>query len=144
MWSTRGSKTGGGNRFFSSIKRQDWVWGPPNLFIGYRGCLRRVQWPGYETDHSPAPTAEIKNEWFYISTPLMPSCRAQGQFYIFSYFIVKFHLLKMLKCTWMLQQYCSNGPILWKNSGDCCKISQCSSTVQYHQNSRRRNQKSPK
>jgi hypothetical protein len=80
----------------------------------------------------------------YFYSPYMPSCRAQGQFYLLPYFILKFHLLKMLKCTRMLQQYCSNCPVIRKNSADCCKTPQCSSAVQYHQTSRSGNQRSLK
>lgn len=30
---------------------------------------RCVKWPGHETDHIPPPTAEVKKEWNYASTP---------------------------------------------------------------------------
>lgn len=28
-----------------------------------------VKWPGHEADHSPPSSAQVKNEWGYISTP---------------------------------------------------------------------------
>jgi hypothetical protein len=31
-----------------------------------------VKWPGHEADHSPPPSAEVKNAWSYTSTP--PVC----------------------------------------------------------------------
>jgi hypothetical protein len=29
-----------------------------------------VNWPGHEADHSPSSSAEVKNAWSYISTPI--------------------------------------------------------------------------
>jgi len=29
-----------------------------------------VKWPGCEADHSPLPSAKVKNAWSYTSTPL--------------------------------------------------------------------------
>jgi len=28
-----------------------------------------VKWPGHEADHSCPPSAEVRNEWRYTSTP---------------------------------------------------------------------------
>jgi len=28
-----------------------------------------VKWPGHEVDHSCPPSAEVRNEWSYTSTP---------------------------------------------------------------------------
>jgi hypothetical protein len=35
-----------------------------------------VKRPGYEADHSPATSAEVKKTWIYISTPHMASRRS--------------------------------------------------------------------
>jgi hypothetical protein len=52
-----------GSRIFSSPRRPDRLWGPPNLLSnGYRGL-------GREADHSPATSAEVKKTWVYTSTP---------------------------------------------------------------------------
>jgi hypothetical protein len=40
-------------------------WVPGALSLG-------VKWPGHEADHSPSPSAKVKNEWSYTSTP--PIC----------------------------------------------------------------------
>jgi hypothetical protein len=43
---------------------------PPNLLSnGYRGPSLEERQPGLEADHSPPPSAEVKNEWSYTSTP---------------------------------------------------------------------------
>jgi hypothetical protein len=47
-----------GSRIFSSPNRPDRLWGSP----------LRVNWPGRETDDSPAASAEVKNIWTYTST----------------------------------------------------------------------------
>ena len=37
--------------------------GPPRvLYSGYRVCFPEVRRPGYEADHSPLPSAEVKSE----------------------------------------------------------------------------------
>jgi hypothetical protein len=35
---------------------------PCVLFLG-------VKWPGHKADHLPASSAEVENEWSYVSTP---------------------------------------------------------------------------
>jgi hypothetical protein len=39
---------------------------------GYRGSFPGVKRPGRDVDHSPPFGAEVKNEWSYTSTPLLP------------------------------------------------------------------------
>jgi hypothetical protein len=60
-----------GSRIFSSSRRPDRPWGPPNLLSnGYRGALSPgVNRPGHEADHSPPAGAEVKKTWIYTSTP---------------------------------------------------------------------------
>jgi hypothetical protein len=55
-----------GSRIFSSPRRRDRLWGPPNLlFNGYRGVKR----PGREAGRSPPASAEVKKIMIYTSTP---------------------------------------------------------------------------
>jgi hypothetical protein len=45
-------------------------WGSPNhLSHGYREFFPRVKQLWREADHSPPPSAEVKNVWSYTSTP---------------------------------------------------------------------------
>jgi hypothetical protein len=65
-----------GSRIFSSPRRPDRLWGPPNLLSnGYRGR---------EADHSSPASAEVKKMWIYISTSPTPSWRGakHGQLYL--------------------------------------------------------------
>jgi hypothetical protein len=59
----RGSILNSNKIFFSSPKRRDKLWGPLRL-VGVERA-----------------SAEVKNEWSYISTPYTPSCRGEGQLY---------------------------------------------------------------
>ena len=68
-WKVRGSNPGRGLRFFSFPKRPNRLFGQPD---GYRDYFLGVQWPEREVNPLP-PTAEVKNEWSYTSTP--PVCR---------------------------------------------------------------------
>jgi hypothetical protein len=54
-----------GLRIFTSLYRQDKLWGPPNN--GYWGLLHGVKPLGYEAYHSPQTTAKVKHVWVYIS-----------------------------------------------------------------------------
>jgi len=46
---------------------------PPSLlFNGYWGSYLEVKLPVREAGHSPPPSAEVKNEWSYATTP--PIC----------------------------------------------------------------------
>jgi hypothetical protein len=58
-------------RFFSSSKRPDWFWGPPNhLSSGYKeGISSGVKRPGREADHSPPSSAEVKEDGVYLHSP---------------------------------------------------------------------------
>jgi hypothetical protein len=52
------------SRIFSSPRRPDRIWGPPNLVSnGYRGMSPGVKRPGREADHSPPTSAEVKKIW---------------------------------------------------------------------------------
>jgi hypothetical protein len=59
------------SRIFSSPRRLDRLWGPPNLLSnGYRGVLSPgVKLPGREADHSTLTSADVKKMWIYTSTP---------------------------------------------------------------------------
>ena len=48
------------------------------IFNGYRGSLSGLKWSGHKAEHSPPPTAEIKNEWSYTSAPLVCHHGAYG------------------------------------------------------------------
>jgi hypothetical protein len=60
-----------GSRIFSSPRRLDRLWAPPNLLSnGYRGALSRGEKrAGREADHSPPASAEVKKILIYTSTP---------------------------------------------------------------------------
>jgi hypothetical protein len=53
----------GNDIFFSSTSTE--VLG----FNGYRGSFQRIKRPWREADHSPQSTAEVKNQWNYMSAP---------------------------------------------------------------------------
>jgi hypothetical protein len=49
----------------------DLIWGPPNfLSSGYQGLFSGVKRTGREADLSPSSSAEVRNAWRYISTPV--------------------------------------------------------------------------
>jgi hypothetical protein len=58
-----------GSRIFSSSRRPDRLWGPPNLLsVGYGGLL-----PGGQSNQgvkltTPPASAEVKKMWIYTST----------------------------------------------------------------------------
>jgi hypothetical protein len=60
-----------GSSIFSSPRRPDRLWGPPNLLSnGYWGLSpREVKRLGREADRSPPTSAEVKKMWIYTSTP---------------------------------------------------------------------------
>jgi len=40
---------------------------PASYPVGTRSSYLGVKWLGHEADHSPLPSAKVKNEWRYIS-----------------------------------------------------------------------------
>jgi hypothetical protein len=52
-----------------------------------------IKWPGSEADHSPSSSAEVRNEWSYISTSHSASWQEQQQlyFYLTHVFLEKKH-----------------------------------------------------
>ena len=79
----RGSGPDRGNRFFSSPKRSDRLWGPSSLPPnGYRDYFPGIKRPEREVNHCPSSRAETENEWscylyssrhkrFYFTTSLL-------------------------------------------------------------------------
>jgi hypothetical protein len=67
----RGSNSCKGRRLFSFSNRPDVLWVPRILlFNDYRGWFPGVKRPERDVDHSSPPSAEVKNEWSYTSTPI--------------------------------------------------------------------------
>jgi hypothetical protein len=63
-----------GLRIFLSPPRPDRLWGPSSLLSnGYQGPFPWGKRPRHEVDHSPQPSAEVKNAWSYTSSPNTPS-----------------------------------------------------------------------
>jgi hypothetical protein len=55
---------------FSTPRRPDWLWDPPNSYpIGTGDLSLEVKRHGREADHSPPTIAEVKKVWIYTSTP---------------------------------------------------------------------------
>jgi hypothetical protein len=71
-WTIRASNSGKGKTYFSIPKRPDQLWGPTSpLFSGYSGSSSGIKRPGRDVDQSSPPSAEVKNEWSYTSTPIV-------------------------------------------------------------------------
>jgi hypothetical protein len=70
-----------GKRFFSSPQCPDQLWEAG--WVPFDGCHRLppgVQWPGHETDHSPPPSATVKDERsYYFYSSCVSSWHAQKQ-----------------------------------------------------------------
>ena len=65
-----GSNPGRDKRFFSSPKRPNQLLGPISFLVdGYLCSFQRVKLAEREAAHSPASSAEVKNDWSYTSTP---------------------------------------------------------------------------
>jgi len=59
-----------GQRFFSSPKRPNRLWDPPNLLIsGYRRSLPEIKRLRCAYDIWNPSSADVKNEWSYTSSP---------------------------------------------------------------------------
>ena len=56
-----------GRDFSHFENRAVWFWGP--LFSGCRQSFQGVYLPELEVDLSPPSSAEVKNEWNYVSAP---------------------------------------------------------------------------
>ena len=60
-----------------------------HLFDCYRGSFPRIKRPWSEVDHTCAPSAEVKNEWNYSSTPLyILSWRVYTQLYLHLFYAI--------------------------------------------------------
>ena len=56
-------------KFVSSPKLPDWLWGPPSLiFHGNQGYFTGVKGPGRKIDTSLTSRVEVKKKWRYTST----------------------------------------------------------------------------
>lgn len=62
-----GVTPGMGNKYFSSAKRPDSIWGPPSFLFGGSPNLKR---PVRETDYSSFSSTEVKTGWIYTPNPL--------------------------------------------------------------------------
>jgi hypothetical protein len=68
-----GFESGWSKRLTSSPKHSHHLWGPHILlFNGYWGSFLGVKQSGCKVHHSPPSSAEVENEWSYISAP--PRC----------------------------------------------------------------------
>ena len=66
-WNDQSSNSG--RRFFL-FSKTDWLWAPASLlFSGYLDSFPGVKQPGRDAEHSLPPSAEVKNERSYTSTP---------------------------------------------------------------------------
>ena len=71
-WTVGISIPGRGKGSFFSPKRPDLLWRPHTLLlIGYRGSLPEVKLPGCDVHQWPPCSAEVKNEWNYVSAILL-------------------------------------------------------------------------
>jgi len=65
------SNPGREKRFSVLHNHTNQFWGPYSLlFSGCKCPFPGAKWPGSEIDHSSPHSAEVKNEWWYTSTPL--------------------------------------------------------------------------
>ena len=69
MW---GSNPGSDEKFSSSPKHPNPLWGPLSLiFTGYVGSYTWVKLAGCQVGNSPASGAEVRNVWSCTSTPFI-------------------------------------------------------------------------
>ena len=66
-----GYTPGGGEIFFFLLKCPDRPWGPATFVFQWvsKTPSPELKLPRSEADHSPLPSAEVKNEWSYASIP---------------------------------------------------------------------------
>jgi hypothetical protein len=74
--------------FFSSPPRPDHLWGPPSPFRWVPGTKRL----GREADHSPTPTAEVRNAW---------SCTFTPQYVFITCYLVTYRDFTCTGCEWL-------------------------------------------
>jgi hypothetical protein len=75
-----GSNTGKDNGFFFSPRLPERLWGgggSASYPMNNRDTFAEVNRPGCEVDHPTPPTAEIRYQWSYTSTP--PICLYGGE-----------------------------------------------------------------
>jgi hypothetical protein len=70
-WKVRGSNRSRGNRILSSPNCPDQLCCPQSLLcIGTWDSFTGVKQLGHEVDNLPPPSAEVKNQCDYTSTPI--------------------------------------------------------------------------
>jgi hypothetical protein len=74
---------------------------PVSYPMGIRDFSLGVKRPGREANHSPPPSAEVKNTWSYTSIPQYAfvawcSIKAEGQLYLYLYLL----LSKLMSSEW--------------------------------------------
>ena len=85
-WTVQGSSPSGGREIFSAAEPWRPATAPTQPLIEYRRSFPTVRRPGFEAEHSPPYSAEIKNEWSSVSTysvGLHGSDRDTFTFYLF-------------------------------------------------------------
>ena len=85
-----GVRVAAGERIFSLVQNlPERFWRPIHLlFSGYRGSLPGIKRLTCEFDHSPPPSAEVKNEWSCASAPaicLHGIHRTRSRFFAFAF-----------------------------------------------------------
>jgi hypothetical protein len=69
----------GASDFHSSPKRQDRLWDPHNLLFNTHICsFLGIKRPGRGVNQSPPSSAQVKNDWSYISTLLCVFLECKG------------------------------------------------------------------
>jgi hypothetical protein len=68
-WSGVRVPTGAGNLFLHHHDQTGSGTHPASYPMGTRGTFLGVKRPGHGFDHSPPPSAKVKTEWSYNSTP---------------------------------------------------------------------------
>jgi len=69
-WSIWGFNPARGKRFFSSTNCSVQLLCPLGLLLkGYWSFFLGIKWPECEADHTSPSSAEVRNDWQYISAP---------------------------------------------------------------------------